>query len=565
VSLHFVCEYQLHYYNLKTNLNEYILMSINIEEMKSKCDETLSNLLDKYKDNDYMKQRIYNHIVNYLPNTLENELKNHEKRVMRNNFLTNEQQIFIQVFLSKNKYYYLPNNNFFYEYNNEKYLIVKEDDVLHKLLSTISNDRVLLQWKYKTKSNIIKQIKERSLFASIPETDTIQNVLNVLYPSFFYSKNAAKYFLTIIGDNILKKNNTNIFLVTQKMKSFLNELDNVSLSSIGISNATHNFMTKYHENHLYENCRLIKINENFSNEVWREMLKRIGLDLLCVAAHYSNRYENSDKFIENKSDEELKGYTYYLKNTTPNNIVSDFCNKYILESNADNKMEYKIEWKNLHFVWKLFLSSCNLPNVIFSNTLKNIIKERYLYDEEKDSFIGITSKYLPVYSDFILFWENVIITNGDNGDNMNNNSLFDNEFEMDELCSLFKYWSKQNATQLMSNGNISEENIVKILKHFFPSVEIIEDKFILNVTCTLWNKTDDIKKSFKYIKEVFQKNLNLALISLDDAYNYYYKFCNENALTFIVSKRFFEKYLYFTFNEHIVYEKFIEIEYFTCV
>jgi hypothetical protein len=540
-------------------------MSINIEEMKSKCDETLSNLLDKYKDNDYMKQRIYNHIVNYLPNTLENELKNHEKRVMRNNFLTNEQQIFIQVFLSKNKYYYLPNNNFFYEYNNEKYLIVKEDDVLHKLLSTISNDRVLLQWKYKTKSNIIKQIKERSLFASIPETDTIQNVLNVLYPSFFYSKNAAKYFLTIIGDNILKKNNTNIFLVTQKMKSFLNELDNVSLSSIGISNATHNFMTKYHENHLYENCRLIKINENFSNEVWREMLKRIGLDLLCVAAHYSNRYENSDKFIENKSDEELKGYTYYLKNTTPNNIVSDFCNKYILESNADNKMEYKIEWKNLHFVWKLFLSSCNLPNVIFSNTLKNIIKERYLYDEEKDSFIGITSKYLPVYSDFILFWENVIITNGDNGDNMNNNSLFDNEFEMDELCSLFKYWSKQNATQLMSNGNISEENIVKILKHFFPSVEIIEDKFILNVTCTLWNKTDDIKKSFKYIKEVFQKNLNLALISLDDAYNYYYKFCNENALTFIVSKRFFEKYLYFTFNEHIVYEKFIEIEYFTCV
>ena len=187
-----------------------------------KCFETLTNLLDIYKDNEYMIQRIYNHIVTYLPNTLENELKNHEKRVIRNNYLTNEQQIFIQVFLSKNKYFYLSNNNFFYEYDGERYLIIKEDDVIHKLLSTISKDRVLMQWKYKTKLNIIKQIKERSLFSSIPETDTIQNILNVLYPSFFYSKNSAKYFLTIIGDNILKKNSHIIYLVSQKMKHFLN-------------------------------------------------------------------------------------------------------------------------------------------------------------------------------------------------------------------------------------------------------------------------------------------------------------------------------------------------------
>jgi hypothetical protein len=315
------------------------------EPIEVKCAETIKSLIEKYKDNEYMTQRIYNHIVNYLPNTLDNEDKNHEKRIIRNNFLTNEQQIFIQVFLSKNKYFYLQNNNFFYEYDGEKYLIVKEDDVIHKLLSTISNDRVLLQWKHKTKLNIIKQIKERTLFSSIPESDTIQNVLNVLYPAIFSSKNAAKYFLTIIGDNILKKNSHIIFLVSPKMKQILNELDNVALSSIGNNNTANNFMTKYHENHSYENCRLIKINENFSNEVWRELLKKIGLDLLCVSAHYSKRYESADHFIENKSDEELKAYTYYLKHSCPNNIVVEFCNKYIIDSNSECKME----WKNLHF------------------------------------------------------------------------------------------------------------------------------------------------------------------------------------------------------------------------
>jgi hypothetical protein len=59
------------------------------------------------------------------------------------------------------------------------------------------------------------------------------------------------------------------------MKQFLNELDNVAILSIGNSNTTSNFMSKYHENHTYENCRLIKINESFSNNVWREMLKKI--------------------------------------------------------------------------------------------------------------------------------------------------------------------------------------------------------------------------------------------------------------------------------------------------
>lgn len=521
----------------------------NNTELYNKCLNSLNELFKKYQDSEYMLQRINNHIVNYLPNTLESEFKNREKRVIRNNFLTNEQQIFIQVFLSKNQYFYLSNNNFFYEYNGKNYFIIREDDVTHKLLSSISKDRVLLQWKHKTRLNIIKQIKERNLFSSIPETDTIQNVLNVLYPSVFSSKNAAKYFLTIIGDNILKKNSHLIFLINHHMKKLLIELDSIALDSIGYSGTTFNFMTKYHENHSYENLRLIKINENFSNDIWRDILKKIGLDLLCVAAHYSKRYENSDKFIDNKADEELKNYAYYLKSSNSNEIVNEFCCKYIVDTNKDNKME----WKNIHFVWKQFLYNLCIPNVIYSNTLKNIMKETYKYDEESDSFIGITSKYLPVHSDFIKFWENTITIY-----NTETEALFDNELEIDELSSLFKVWSKKSNEPLMTNGTITEENILKILKHFFPNVEIIEDKFVLNVSCLLWDKMRDINNSFDFIKEQIKSQHKLALISFDDAYNYYYKYCSTHELKTIVSKRYFEKYLYYKISDHIVYEKFIE-------
>lgn len=527
-------------------------------DLKIKCENSINNLIKKYENNEYMLQRINNHIINYLPNTLDYEHKNYEKRLNRTSYLTNEQQIFIQVFLQKNSYFYLPNNNCFYEYNGKSYIIVKEDNIIHQLLSSISKDRVLLQWKYKTKINIIKQIRERNLFDSIPESETIQNVLNILYPSIFASKNHAKYFLTIIGDNIFKKNTNLIFLVSQQMKKILNDLDSIACVSIGINNTTHNFMTKYHENHLYDKCRLIKINRNFSYDLWIDILKKIGLDLLCVSAHYSKRYENSDNFIEYKSDEDLKNYSTYIKNKTQKEIVDEFCSKYIItETNYNNKNDtnnnLKLEWKNLHFVWKQFLSDFHFPNMIYSNTLKNLVKEKYNYDDETDSFYGITSKFLPIQRDFIKFWETTIsiIT-------FEQEEQFDNELEIDELCSLFKVWIKQNNENLTTNGNISEESVLRILKHFFPNIEIIEDKYVLNVSCSLWDKTKDINNSFGYSKEELQKDYKLALISFDDAYNYYYKYCKMNLYKFIVSKRYFEKYLYYKLSEFIVYEKFIE-------
>lgn len=509
------------------------------------CYYSIEKLFEKYKDNDYIQQRIYNHIVTYLPNTLENESKNYEKRQNLNISLTQEQQIFIQIFLSKNNYYYLNSNNFYYKYDRTNYFIIKEDEIIHKLLSTISNERLLLQWKHKTKLNILKQIKDRNLFTSIPETDTIQNVINSLVPLIFATKNAAKYFLTIIGDNILKKNTQLIFLVNSHIKQFLNELNDTSIICINHSNVTNNFMTKYHENHLYENCRIIKVN-NFSNEYWRDMLKKIGLNLLCVAVYYSNRYENSDKFIDLKADEDLRNYTYYLKNNNQENIVNNFCDKFII--NTDNNLDNKLEWKNIHFIWKQFLTDYNLPNIMYSNNLKNILKDKYKYDENTELFYGITSKYLPVYKEFIDFWNSTIKINQDN-DTINNNEL-----EIDELCLLFKLKTKQN---------ISEEIVVKILTHFFPQIEIIDNKFILNISSNMWNKCEAINSSFNFVKDkiiILNKNNNLTLISIDDLYDYYKECCNINSIRLIVSKRYFENYIYYKLSEFIIYDKFIKID-----
>lgn len=556
------------------NITNSILLSntdsiINEESTLDKCFNSITSLFTIYKKNPYMLQRLHNHVINYLPNTLENELKNHEKRVNRNNFLISEKELFIKVFLSKNQYYYLTNSNYFYEYDGTNYTIVKEDDILHNLLSNISHDRVLLQWKYRTKINIIKQIKERSLFNSVPDSCTIQNVINILYPSIFTSKNQVKYFLTVIGDNILKKNAHLIFLVNSKTKKFLNEIDNIAYCCIGNSSTTNSFMTKYHENHCYENCRLIKINEGFSLELWKNIIKNIGLNLLCVACHYSNRYGNSDLYIENNADDdELKSYVYYIKNKSQEEILLQFCNQYIenvdtniISTSPTGNNISKIEWKNIHFLWKQYIFNASIPNIIYSNTLKTLLKEKFVYDEKYDSFLNITSKHLPMISDFICFWETTIIYTNSSTEVLTD-YYFENDIELDEICRLFKLWVKQNPGT--KSGNINEENVIKILYHFFPNTEIIEDKFILNIVCSLWDKIKDIDESLLFIKKIFSENsMTNILLSFDDIYDCYchkYIISSSTPYKFTVSKRYFEKYLYIKLSDYIIYDKFISCE-----
>ena len=79
----------------------------NQDEMLNIYIKNIEELFDKYKDNEYMTNRLAYHITNVLPNTLENEYKNHEKRIARNDYLMNEQQLFIQVFLNQNQYLFL--------------------------------------------------------------------------------------------------------------------------------------------------------------------------------------------------------------------------------------------------------------------------------------------------------------------------------------------------------------------------------------------------------------------------------------------------------------------------
>ena len=507
----------------------------------------VKQLYCKYTDenNTYSLTRLEHHINN-LKLLIDNENKKNNERISKFNELTTEQEAFSKLFLTQNNFYYTPYNNKYYEYDGKKYYIIDEDIIQHKLLTSITNNQILFQWKHKTKINILKKIKNIPLFSSIPETCTIQNILSFLQ-LFFVSDEESIYFLCILGDCILKKNNNLFYFIKPNTKHFISAIDYIIYITLGYS-ISNNFIVKYHNTHDMNNYRLIKTKTTSSIELVKNTINDIGLDLMCVSTYYSDFYENSENYIT-KLDENISNYILFFIKNTHEQIIDNFIRDYIeIEDISSTNL---ITWKNMHYIWKIYLHNIKIPTFLYTTVLQQLLLSKLNNEISINGeiyFKNVTSKYLPNVSSFLLFWnENITIYTE------NNISEHDYDYEVIEILQMYK-----NSDY--KTGNLNCKNLLRLINHYFcPNVEIIEDKYIKNIKCKLWDKETEINNFLNLYKYNFLKNYNCNFndfISIDKLYDSYKKqFLDKN---FIISYDYFRKYVYLQLQNFIRSDNLID-------
>jgi hypothetical protein len=324
-----------------------------------------------------------------------------------------------------------------------------EDHVLYNILNAISQERnpKLMCWKHKTKVSLLKRIKENKLTKTIPESETIQHVLN----SFITTKPETKYFLTVLGDNILKKNlnHLHFLLNTNECKTFLKELNQTCIYFFG-NQCTQTFKIKFHDKH-YEDemkdCRMISIERIENGQVSL-------LDILCVACHYSVRYGDADHYLLKDTDVEQK--VLRLTKTTPEILVNQFLAEYITET-EDKKIQ--MTWQNMYYLWKMFLQNHHYPTSLFQSNIKTILTQNQKsYKIDGDFFIGLASSQLPNVQFFLRFWNETMI-----------HDELETDLEIEEIATLFRFWGESFKWK---NGYLNENPILDAISYFFPEIEI---------------------------------------------------------------------------------------------
>lgn len=486
---------------------------------REKLHIALNNLLEKYEKNEYITGRIYNHIEKLLPVILDNEEKTQVQRDERKKQLSTICDEFTERFMHKNCYFYSPYCELFLRYDGSHFDNYSEDNIQHQILTRITAEQNLIPWKHKITKKIMKTIKERSPLTHLPESDTIQFVINSIYPTIFSSRNHAKYFLTIIGDCINNKTSQNItYIASPNLKELIREIGNQCYTYFGVPNVFHAIKYKYYD-HNYINCRLLYISNSHTKQfIVSSKISKYMLDLLCVACHYSTRYGSADGFLEQCNETSLINNALYLHKNTLTNIVDAFIKTAIQPCQTAT-----MKSKNMIFVWKKYLEERNVPNIVFYENLKTVFREKLTYDESTDSYLNVTSVHLPLVSSFIQFWD-VNINEDDS----------DTEIEIDELSKLFKNWlGKTNIT-----NNATDSLLIELIRHLYPDIIIDDDKYILNINCILWDKRTEVINTLEVYKSVCKDKENESMQSLYSAYEFY---SAHNTNSYVMSKRYFEK------------------------
>ena len=483
------------------------------------AEKKLNAILLQYKDNPVVLQKIENFIGTILPKQIHVFLE----KERRQEILSMHMKTYIEGFFSDpaTQFYYISPSNIFIHYTNGHYKIVAEDDIWHTILSDISSKKVLVDWKYKVKTRIIKLIRERDIFSSIPESQTIQCVLNFLTSSFFKTKDQSKYFLTCMGDSILKRDHLLIHFVNPVYKHFIANIQESSYflfnNSISLIDS---FKYRFHK-HDYEISRLLHFDRVPPfDEYWHQFLKTYILDIIIVACHYSNRFLTSDKYLENCcNDVVFQEHALYLKNKSREDVVQDFLDSYLIIDNIHSNLS--ITWHNMYFLWKEYLQIHNFPNIIFKEKIKTILMNKLSFKAVENSFINVSSIHLKYVQLFRKFWDTTTIYDVSN-----------NIFEMGELCYLYKDWLKNYHPHVKC---LPEHKMIALIQYFYPQLIITEGKYVNNISSTLWNKKGDIQESLYKMKQRFTDSQNLYQM-----YEFYCNFIKKEGFIYTASKNYFE-------------------------
>lgn len=495
----------------------------------SRITQSLLHLLQKNNTDDDCIDIIETFITKELPEKIADYKK--EKSTLMERLL--QKQEYVENFLNnKDMQYHSEYNEHCYAdhlyicYDNISYEFMKYDDIYHKIIKELNPPSILSSMKRNIAEEILLEIENRSLFEALPESSTIQKLIDFFCPTFFETKEEFKYFLTVIGDCILDKRQDIVYYIPELSREFITVINLFYKDYFGKEIDFSMFKFKY-RGHDYEHSRIIQIKKTISSiSFLTEYIKKNIFNIIVVSCHYSNRYENAEKYIE-KQSVLLQNKVLYLTKKTKQQIVNEF-----LRTKTKTLMSATISQNDMYFLWKLFCDSKDLPLIMYKASFIACLD--ILLDNNNNIYENVTSEFLKPAIYFKKFWEKSIsFYNIEN----ENSGLIEDEYEISELCELYNIWLKEQGT---SQVVINEKDMKELILYFYPKIEV-KNKSIQNIYCSYWNKKEDMRD---IIESRFASGVQPAKnMSFVQAYLSYVGVCNKQNKINCCSKKYFENYI----------------------
>jgi hypothetical protein len=498
--------------------------------MKNMQDQ-LGRLQKRYAGNAAVLAKMSTYISEQLPDFLEA----YAGRLQRKETLEAESESYIHGFLNdpKRQYFYIPNSEVFVQYDGEHYAVANESDILHIILSEISSNKSLVPWKHKVTKIVMARVKEQSILQALPESATIQAVINRFSQVLFRRREQAKYFLTVMGDSLLRRHPKLVHLVSPTSKALIRALRDTAYTYFKNGCRLDNtFKFKYH-GHEYKMCRILNFDKAAAVEdCWWNFIRSHVLDVIVVAAHYSRRFGGGDRYLtDHNHDEGVRQEVLYLKARDEAEVVLDFVTKSIVRT---PDALGGLAWEDMYFLWKVYLSERNLPSLLFIKDLRSALGKCLSYDSDAERYIGVTSPHMVEISRIKRFWDATVFASDDD------------EFEVSELHTLFIAWVSGSQEQT----TVDAARLLDVITYFYKP-EVIGSKTVRGIGSSVWDKRGGMQSALDHIRLKYAHEDRSTSVSFHCLYKVYCKIALDASAN-TVSKHYFEKYI-----DQVVPKKYI--------
>ena len=465
-----------------------------------------------------------NEILSCLPETVQQEhflqyISKYSKTPPKTNEITSNDEI-LMMFDQYHSIYYNKTSSIYYNYNGKDYILFNEDNMLHLVLEYISTKTgVDTSQKNGVKNKLFKQIKENNIYEAIPDSRTIQSILNYLNQTLFNCKAYSKIFLILIGSIILKKKTDNKFLIFTRtnMKSFLTEFNQAISIYFCNTNLFNFFKFKYTQDHDVSTYSKYLLHCNNINCDIMKTTSQLYVNMAVVAIYYFNRYSSVENYITTENISSMLKNSIYYFDIEKSKHIQKFIDTHITKDATQ-----EITQRELTFLWKKYV----LDNDIFVSSFSSYtdfvfhlfksLDMKYDSGSTNNVLIGYCSLESPRLDNFKKFW--------------NDNFVFcdkESHLEINEILFLYNKHNKGGKSHL------SESLISLIIQCFYSQFEIIDNKMIHNVKCLLWDKRKEIDDFIQQYDGMGESN-NINSI---------YKKYISTKTDYRISKIYFQKYL----------------------
>lgn len=511
---------------------------------------SMTRIVAKYRNNRYMLNRFIKH-VNNLPKLMENIEATQIIRQKRRDDLEAYKVEFINRILPIDttadkpvKYLYISQSNQYATYDGADYEFISEDRILANMLHQIAICKPLKPIKKQVSHAIMRRIKQHNFFGNIPESVTIQKVLEFFNINFFDDKIACKYFLTSLGDTILQNMSARnhpagesfLYYVNPKFMEILNYLNQYYKEIFTYTgNITTHYRTEYRrkpESAVKTSPRIIPLKtaytfENHNNDYIKLFIRQNYLNIFAVCAHYSDRHDSAEDYLQSQQ-QTIFNSVMLLERKKYEEIINDFIGDYIklLDDDAGGDTTIALRMNDVCYLWDIYTKQYNIPQLISRADFKTFcantstLKDRY----NGTLFRNTTSLNMENANEFQIFWNN-------NMDKLDKNVPTHLALELSEITDIYN-----NSRSNRQGRRMTEDTVRVLIENFYKDwLDVdFDGRTIVRAQCKLWRKMDDINEFIEHARI----NKHLA-IDIDDVYKQFCKYQKKMNRKMIVGKHCF--------------------------